>query len=58
MSKNNECYLCEMKDLMTEKKDFNSMRLPRSFANTQADIYLEEDLAEAKMANNPINPTE
>lgn len=33
----------EMKKLMETKEDFNSMRLPRSFANIQMQIFADDE---------------
>jgi hypothetical protein len=44
-----------MQKLMTERKDYNSMRLPRSFANIQKQIFPEEN--EFKLANKSLQRT-
>jgi hypothetical protein len=38
----------EMKKLMETKEDFNSMRLPRSFANIQMQIFADDENDKAK----------
>jgi len=47
--------ILEMQKLMTERKDYNSMRLPRSFANIQKQIFSEKN--EFKLANKPFQRT-
>lgn len=44
----------EMRKLMEERRDFNAMRLPWSFANIQQQIFSEK-IEENSRANNRIN---
>lgn len=49
--KKSEEDLSEMQELMKERKDYGSMRLPRSFANIQQQLFPEED----KKANKALH---
>ena len=46
----------EIRELMEIREDFNSMRLPRSFANIQMQIF-EDDQNNTDVANNGDNLT-
>lgn len=46
----------EIRELMEIREDFNSMRLPRSFANIQMQIF-EDDQSNTDTANNGVNLT-
>lgn len=46
--------LKEMRKLMETKEDFNSMRLPRSFANVQRNIFKENEVCIARPVVNEV----
>jgi len=48
-----EVSVSEMQKLMEERKDIKSMRLPRSFANIQSQIFPDTD--EASEANKALH---
>ena len=51
LCKKNETDLSEMQELMKGKKDYGSMRLPRSFANIQQQLFPKDD----KKANKALH---